>query len=192
MSNPKKFRVFIIGAGFSVHAGLPLGAQLFDLVRERVQYGYGIDNKLEGDLQSYLRYRWRCSGLSMDHPVDYEKFMSHLDLEHYLGLRGSDTWSEEGNESQLLIRNGIMQVIYSRTPTTPTAECISFCQKLLPSDVVLTFNYDTLIEDTLDYLGKPYRLFPNRLKKVGLMSSVIDSEAEEGEIVEPEKKKRKR
>ena len=76
-----------------------------------------------------------------------------------------------------------MEIIHSRTPTTPTAECISFCQKLSPSDVVLTFNYDTLIEDTLDYLGKSYRLFPNRLKEVGLMSSVIDSEAENGEIV---------
>ena len=109
--------------------------------------------------------------------------MSYLDLEHYLGLRGSDTWSEEGNESQLIIRNGIREVIYSKMPESPTAECIEFCQRLLPMDVVLTFNYDTLIEDTLDHLGKPYRLFPNRLKSVGLMSSVIDSEAEKGEIV---------
>src|SRR5450830_384202 len=100
MSDPKKFRIFIIGAGFSVHAGLPLGAQLFELVLEKIHHRYGIDNKLEGDLHSYLKYRLRCNGLSIEHPVDYEKFMSHLDLEHYLGLRGSDTWSEEGNESQ--------------------------------------------------------------------------------------------
>lgn len=183
MSDPKKFRIFIIGAGFSVHAGLPLGAQLFELVREVIHRRYGSDNKLEGDLEWYLEYRLRCDGIPIEHPVDYEKFMSYLDLEHYLGLRGSDTWSEEGNESQLLIRNGIMEVIHSRTPETPTAECIRFCQKLLPMDVILTFNYDTLIEDTLDYLGKPYRLFPNRLKEVGLMSSSIDSEAEESEIV---------
>ncbi len=183
MSDPRKFRIFIIGAGFSVHAGLPLGSQLFELVREKINHRYGIENKLERDLEWYLNYRLRCDGLPIEHPVDYEKFMSYLDLEHYLGLRGSDTWSEEGNESQLLIRSGIMEVIYSRTPSTPTDECISFCKKLSPSDVILTFNYDTLIEDTLDYLGKPYRLFPNRLKEVGLMSSVIDSEAEDGEIV---------
>lgn len=183
MSSPNKFRIFIIGAGFSVHAGLPLGAQLFEFVREKTTLRYGIENRLEGDLEWYLKYRLRCDGLPIEHPVDSEKFMSYLDLEHYLGLRGSDTWSEEGNESQLLIRNGIMEVIHSHTPTTPTAECISFCQKLSPSDVILTFNYDTLIEDTLDYLGKSYRLFPNRLKKVGLTSSEIDSEAEDGEIV---------
>lgn len=183
MSATKKFRIFIIGAGFSVHAGMPLGAQLFELVREVILNKYGSDNKLEGDLDWYLTYRLRCEGIPVEAPVDYEKFMSYLDLEHYLGLRGSDTWSNEGNESQLIIRNGIREVIYSKLPQTPTAECIEFCQRLLPQDVVLTFNYDTLIEDTLDYLGKPYRLFPNRLKSVGLMSSVIDSEAEKNEIV---------
>lgn len=162
---------------------MPLGSQLFELVREQVQRRYGTDNKLERDLDWYLKYRMRCDGILTEHSVDYEKFMSYLDLEHYLGLRGSDTWSEEGNESQLIIRNGIMEVIYSRTPETPTKECISFCQQLSPSDVVLTFNYDTLIEDTLDSLGRRYRLFPNRLKEVGLMSSTIDSEAEKGEIV---------
>jgi len=183
MSDLGKFRIFILGAGFSVHAGMPLGAELFELVRDRVSEKNSKDNKLEGDLERYRTYRYRCDGVSIDDPVDYEKFMSYLDLEHYLGLKGSDTWSDEGNESQLLIRNGIMEVIYLRTPTNPTDECIRFCQQLSPSDVILTFNYDTLIEDTLDYLGKPYRLFPNRLKEVGLTSSTIDSEAEKGEIV---------
>lgn len=183
MSTQNKFRIFIIGAGFSVHAGLPLGAQLFKLVRDVVRQKYGKDNKLESDLEWYLKYRSRCDGIPEEYPVDNEKFMSYLDLEHYLGLRGSDTWSEEGNESQLIIRNGIKEVIHSKTPKLPTAECIEFCRRLLPMDEILTFNYDTLIENTLDYLEMPYRLFPNRLKSVGLMMSEIDSEAEEGEIV---------
>ncbi len=183
MSTSPRFRIFIIGAGFSVHAGLPLGEQLFELVRGAVRHRYGSDNKLEGDLDWYLKYRLRCDEVSTDAPVDYEKFMSHLDLEHYLGLRGSDTWSDEGNESQLLIRNGIQEVIYSRTPEAPTVECIRFCEQLLHRDVVLTFNYDTLIEDTLDHLGKPYRLFPNRVKEVRASSSLIDSDAEDHEIL---------
>ncbi|WP_163574072.1 SIR2 family protein [Halomonas faecis] len=183
MSYSPRFRIFIIGAGFSVHAGLPLGEQLFEFVRQSVSRKYGSENKLERDLDWYLKYRERCDHVSCDAPVDYEKFMSYLDLEHYLGLRGSDTWSDEGNESQLLIRNGIQEVIYSRTPRTPTDECIRFCEGLLPQDVVLTFNYDTLIEETLDFLGKPYRLFPSRVKEVGISSSIVDSEAEEDEIL---------
>lgn len=183
MSDSPKFRIFVVGAGFSVHASMPLGEELFALVRETIRARYGSDNKLEGDLDWYLNYRQSCDGIATNQPVDYERFMSSLDLEHYLGLRGSDTWSDEGNESQLLIRNGIQEVIYSRTPSTPTDECLSFCEKLLPHDVILTFNYDTLIEDTLDYLGKPYRLFPNRLKEVGPMSSSVDSDAEDKEIL---------
>lgn len=183
MSVSPRFRIFIIGAGFSVHAGLPLGEKLFELVREAVRRRYGPENKLEGDLEWYIKYRHRCDEVPNEAPVDYEKFMSYLDLEHYLGLRGSDTWSDEGNESQLLIRNGIQEVIYARTPKVPTAECIRFCEQLLPKDVVLTLNYDTLIEDTLDYLGKPYRLFPDRLKEVRASSSVIDSDAEDQEIL---------
>lgn len=183
MRSQARYRIFVIGAGFSVHAGLPLGAQLFELVRETVRRRYGGDNKLEGDLEWYLTYRRRCDGVSEEDPIDYEKFMSYLDLEHYLGLRGSDTWSEEGNESQLLIRNGIKDVLYDRSPSSPTPECISFCQKLRPKDVVLTFNYDTLLENTLEFLGVPYRLFPHRLATVSLMYSTIDSDAEENEIL---------
>lgn len=183
MSDSPRFRIFIIGAGFSVHAGLPLGEQLFELVREAIRRRYGADNKLEGDLDGYLKYRQRCDDVSSDEPVDYEKFMSSLDLEHYLGLRGSDTWSDEGNESQLLIRNGIQEVIYASTPKNPTEECIGFCEQLLPKDIILTFNYDTLIEDTLDFLGKPYRLFPNRLREVRSSSALIDSDAEDEEIL---------
>lgn len=183
MSDSPRFRIFIIGAGFSVHAGLPLGEQLFEHVREFIRVRYGADNKLEGDLDWYLKYRQRCDDVSVDEPVDYEKFMSYLDLEHYLGLRGDDTWSDEGNESQLLIRNGIQEVIYSRTPDNPPEECIRFCEQLLPIDVILTFNYDTLIEDTLDYIGKPYRLFPNRIKEVRPSSPLIDSDAEDREII---------
>jgi hypothetical protein len=183
MSKADRYRILVLGAGFSVHAGLPLGDDLFQLVRERVQSRYGLDNKLESDLAWYLQYRRRCDGISPEHPVDYERFMSYLDLEHYLGLRGSDTWSAEGNESQLMIRNGIMEVIYSRTPRSPTAECIRFCEQLSNSDAILTFNYDTLVEDTLDALGRRYRLFPTRLKDVGPVSSLVDTDAEEGEIV---------
>jgi len=183
MDNENRYRIFIIGAGFSIHAGLPLGADLLDLVRELITQKFGRNNKLESDLSWYLSYRRRCDLVPEDAPIDYEKFMSYLDMEHYLGLKGSDTWSEEGNESQLMIRNGIMEVIHSRQPSTPTRECISFCQGLSPTDTILTFNYDRLIEDTLEHLDMRYRLFPNRLKDVGLMSSTIDSDAEEGEIV---------
>lgn len=183
MQREKRFRIFIVGAGFSAHAGLPLGAELLDLVRKNMRYRLGGDTKLEADVARYLSYRRRCELITEELPIDYEKFISFLDMEHYLGLKGSDTWSEEGNESQLMVRNGIMEVIYSRQPDTPTKECLRFCRALSPGDTIITFNYDTVIEDALDYLGVRYRLFPDRFQEVGSLSAAVDSEAEQGEIV---------
>jgi hypothetical protein len=93
--------------------------------------------------------------------------MSYLDLEHYLQLRGSDTWSDEGNISQVLIRNEIQEVTWKGAPRMSTQQCWHFCKQLLPGDIILSLNCDTLIESTLDHLGKQFRLFQNRPKEVG-------------------------
>lgn len=37
---------------------------------------------------------------------------------------------------------------------------LDFASRLTPNDTVLTFNYDTLMEQSLDELGKPYTLTP--------------------------------
>ena len=180
----KRYRIIIIGAGFSVHAGLPLGNELLKLVRVKISSLYGGNNKLEGDLNRYKLYLERCLGAKFtDQDIDYERFMSFLDMEHYLGLKGKDTWSSEGNESQLMIRSGIASVLNGLMPSTPTPECIQFCSNLTESDTIITFNYDTLLEDTLDHLGIRYRLFPCRFSRIGVMSSIVDSEADKGEIV---------
>jgi hypothetical protein len=41
-----------------------------------------------------------------------------------------------------------------------------FARKLKPGDTVLTFNYDLLLERSLDKIGMPYRLFPDRFTEV--------------------------
>jgi hypothetical protein len=43
---------------------------------------------------------------------------------------------------------------------------INFARKLTPDDVILTFNYDTLLERACDYVGTPYRLVQERYRTV--------------------------
>src|SRR5262249_20275684 len=43
---------------------------------------------------------------------------------------------------------------------------LEFARRLDPSDTVITFNYDSLLERALDTVGKPYRLIPTRYKSV--------------------------
>lgn len=176
------FRIFVLGAGFSRSAGLPLGAELFTEVRKCIEFRHGRDTKFKRDVGNYLEYRKACTGVELLEPeIDLEEFMSFLDIEHFLELRGSDTWSQEGNESQLMIRKAIGKVIHSRTPPAdrlPDAY-YRFAERLSPHDMVITFNYDIILERALEHVGKPYRLFPHRYKSIGRHLNVVDSDIEE-------------
>lgn len=175
-------RIFIIGAGFSKLAGLPLGAELFSLVRSEIEGWYGNESSLHVDIERYIKYRKTCDGIDIDPAhLDMEEFMSFLDIEHFMELKGSDTWSEEGSATQLLIRKAIGYVLHNRTPTSnklPQAY-LSFAENLSVHDIVITLNYDVILERALDHVGKPYRLFPCRFSEIGRSSNVVDSSREE-------------
>ena len=95
------FRIHVLGAGFSRPAGLPIASELFPLVRQHIVSRHGKETKFDRDIREYLDYCSACgfSGQS-EEDLDLERFMSYLDIEHYLGFRGSKTWSSEGNESR--------------------------------------------------------------------------------------------
>ena len=176
------FRIFVLGAGFSRLAGLPLGSELFSEVQESIRRRHGRETKFERDLSRYREYRHACKNVCQSIEVDLEEFMSYLDIEHFLSLRGSDTWSGEGNESQIMVRKAIGRVIHGRTPET---HCLPdayyrFAEQISRHDVIVKFNYDVVLERTLEYVGKPYRLYPERFKSIGPTFNVVDSDVEEG------------
>ncbi len=173
-------RILILGAGFSRPAGLPLGAELFREIRRTAHLKYGAGNHLESDLGRYLEYMSACEGKSLSaDAVDYEEFLAFLDVEHFLGLKGADTWSEDGNETQLIVKHAIVDVLHQRTPSSPPQLYRKFASKLDTLDFVISFNYDTLLECALEAEGIPYRLFPNRYSRTTRASGIIDSSKEE-------------
>lgn len=176
------FRIFVLGAGFSRPAGLPVASELYPLVRQYILDQHGKDTKFARDVEEYLNYSAACgySGQS-EKNLDLEQLMSYLDIEHYLGFRGSKTWSQEGNESQLMIRKAIGQVIHGRTPQldkTPDVY-LRFADSLSVHDIVLTLNYDLVLENALTAIGKPYRRYPNRFTSISEHGGVVDHETEE-------------
>lgn len=169
-------RVFLLGAGFSKPAGLPLASELLDRVRDVARRclstpdGY---NHLEADLERYEMY---LADTEPSRPFDLEEFGAWLDWEHVLRLRGSDTWSDEGNRSSLQLRWAIGHVLYRATPTVVPPAYLEFAKRLTTSDLVLTLNYDLLLERALDEVGLPYRRFPHRYSEVFEMHASIDSD----------------
>src|SRR5256885_1817079 len=99
------YRLIILGAGFSKFAGLPLGNELFELILKESK-DLGLYHILEQDIRNYLTYKSITLGKNKNKiRINLEDLISYLDIEHYLRLKGSDTWSDEGNKSQILIRN---------------------------------------------------------------------------------------
>ena len=105
--------LIVIGAGFSKHAGLPLGDELFSLVIEEAKRRVLWKNIIEPDIHNYIHYLSEAKGVLVDiDEINYEDFLSFLDYEHFLELKGNDTWSNTGNRTQLAIRNLIAYVLY--------------------------------------------------------------------------------
>lgn len=182
-STPKRYSIYILGAGFSRPAGLPLAYELWPEIRRRAK---GANERarhhFEKDLQAYIDYKRECDGAILSpETVQFEEFIAHLDVEHYLGLRGSSTWSEDGNETQILVKTLIGEILTERTPEVQDVPklYLDFARLLKPSDVILTFNYDVLLERALDAVGVAYRLFPSRYQTVVEGQAEVDDSKDE-------------
>jgi hypothetical protein len=163
----KTMATFILGAGFSRYAELPLGDELFSEVLSLAEL-YRLDNVIERDIKVFLNYQRNAKGARLrKEDINFEKFISFLDIEHYLRLKGKDNWSNDGNESQMIMRNLISLVLYNRQRKISTKQLAlyeNFASRLGPNDWIFSFNYDTILEQALTKKNIPYRLFPYRNK----------------------------
>lgn len=150
------YRLFILGAGFSCSAGLPLAENLMQSVRKDVKThfrGYGGDGALEEEIEEW-------SSLYPGEELDLERVLAYSLRKHYLRLRGSEEHFEHASRSIDAVLKAIQSTLILATPTRTPELYREFAARLTPNDMVLTFNYDTLLEQTLDDIGKPYSLTP--------------------------------
>ncbi len=176
------YRFFILGAGFSRAAGLPLAKELWREILEIAPLLDGRAGKFSDDIKTYLEYLRDCDGeVRRVEDIDFERFMQFLDIEHHLRLRGGDTWSKEGNEGTVVTKVLIGDILSSRLARLDAIPklYLEFARRLRPDDFVVTFNYDTLLESALDAVGTPYRLYPFRYKSVDEYAGTVDNDIAE-------------
>ena len=181
-----RYRIIILGAGFSKPADLPLADELWNIILNRAKHLWGRADKFNDDLEAYIKFHSDCDGVQLaPENIDFEEFLGFLDIEHYLGLRGSDTWSDDGNEGQIVVKTLIGEILSTYMPSRDSIPelYLEFARCLQPRDYILTFNYDVLLERALDAVGKPYRLFPYRYSSVSRFSGIIDNSNEEVTIL---------
>lgn len=151
-----EFRLFILGAGFSKPAGLPLGEELLSGVRDLLRYGpssFHLTSALEKEINEW-------ESLYPGKEVNLERVLAYSHRKHYLRLRGSDEFHAQGSVAIVRAKRAIQSILINSTPRNTPDLYRDFAGRLTPNDVVLTFNYDTLLEQALDGVGTPYSLTP--------------------------------
>lgn len=158
----RPYRLLILGAGFSVKAGLPLGDTLLEKIIEAAKFfdkGRWF-NILSRDIERVEKFQ-KSAGSAQK--ITLENLISFLDIEHHLRLNGSDTYNETGNRSQMVVRNLIAWVLWQQMNKMSESQWslyTYFANQLQPQDVVISFNYDVVLERAMDKISKPYRLAP--------------------------------
>ncbi|MBL0956574.1 MAG: SIR2 family protein [Leptospira sp.] len=179
----RKYRIIILGAGFSRLAGLPLGDELWTICLRRAKLTILYENKLKYDIKNFIEYKYYKTGIKINESnINLEEFFGFLDIEHFLGLKGSDTMTSTGNESQHLLKNIIAEEIHNKQSVMSKFQWDAyeqFASNLLPGDTVITLNYDTILENALERINKKYRLFPQRYESVHLGGAYVDQNSED-------------
>ena len=140
-------RLFILGAGFSRPAGLPLATELLGKLT------LGPNRSLEQDIQDWKK-------LYPDEEIDLERVLAFSHRKHYLGLDGFNVTFAHGSKTIVFAREAIQEILIRDTPSNTPKLYRDFAKRLSPYDTAFTFNYDTLLEQALDDIGKPYTFAP--------------------------------
>ena len=152
----KRNRVFILGAGFSAGAGVPLTEELLaSAMRKFSAECPGIYSRVEN-------YAKESTG-SADDDLDLSRvsfselctFLEFIELREY---GGGERWCENGSREKLALRFYLAKTIVERTPVAKSIPqiYIDFASQLHERDIVISLNWDGLLEVALEAVGKTY------------------------------------
>lgn len=148
-------RVFILGAGFSAAAGIPLTAALLkssmQLFSAECPGIFARVNNYAKDIQEELHLP-DYSTISFSELCTY---LEYIELREYAG---GERWSNAGCREKLALRFYLSKTIARSTPDINSIPdlYIRFAEQLNYGDVIITFNWDTLLEKAINKTGKRY------------------------------------
>jgi len=173
MSHPK--RVFILGAGFSKPAGMPLATELLPRILKSPDFVASDGTPTE--MQDWLKHLserldWlnrndrECDpfNLNIEKVFHYAPFdIEAQRLKHHLEPVGQYNGSETPRDTAELIEwwlrlleNALIDLIFERETQADLRPIMRWAERVNDGDSVLTFNYDTLVEQGLSGVGKAW------------------------------------
>jgi hypothetical protein len=172
---PRK-RVFILGAGFSKAAGMPLATDLLDAICEKLEPGKSTDD--DRDIEEWLdglrqRVAWlserdqQTDGfrLGIEEVFHYARFdIEGHRLKQQLARVGrgdgpGTSWNvAESIECWLQhLERALRDVIFEKDEKADLAPITRWARAIGDDDSVMTFNYDTLAERAIVKAGKKWK-----------------------------------
>ena len=153
----KKNRTFILGAGFSAAAGIPMIGELLNQAMNRFKIG------CNGIFQRVDNYARECFQVDDSYEVEYSSisfselctFLEYIELKEY---GGGERWSKNGSKEKLNLKYYLSKTIVDLTPEEDEIPkiYIEFVEELHDGDIVISFNWDPLLERALRKVNKSY------------------------------------
>ena len=149
-------RLFILGAGFSAEAGIPMIGQLLAKAMKSFRL------ECPGIFERVNNYAKTCFCVN-DKELDYSKvnFADLCTFLEYIELRefgGGERWSDNGSREKLAFRFYLAKAIINSAPEANKIPILylEFAKQLRKTDIIITFNWDPLLEMSLLKVGKSY------------------------------------
>jgi hypothetical protein len=152
----KQNRVFILGAGFSAAAGIPLTQELLAMAMEK------FSTECPGIYARVANYAKECIS-STEELLDMRQvsfsdlctFLEYIELREY---GGGERYCDNGSREKLALRFYLAKTIAEQTPSSSSLPSLylEFAKQLHENDIVLSFNWDCLLEVALRAVGKQY------------------------------------
>lgn len=160
-------RVFILGAGFSKPAGMPLATELTEGLVKKVSERDGLE-----DMQAWIngfqeKLQWfnqnQTNPINIEELFHYAKFEEEIwRMQQHLcrvgRYDGETAWGKANDIMAWLsyLEEDLVELLWEKQKQADLDPIKQFAEHLRSGDVILTFNYDTLLERALGELKKPW------------------------------------
>jgi hypothetical protein len=81
---------------------------------------------------------------------------THLEFVELREYAGGERWSEAGSREKLTLRFYLAKTIVQKTPSKIPDLYLAFASQLSPGDIIVSFNWDCLLEAAIQQVGKKY------------------------------------
>jgi hypothetical protein len=151
----KKSRLFILGAGFSAEAGIPMMDQLLDNTIKIFRLECpGLFKRIDNYTKVIMRAEDDIDYTKVDF-ADLCTFLEYIELREF---GGGERWSDNASREKLALRFYLAKTIVNSMPAPDDIPdlYIQFANELRQSDIVITFNWDPLLEIALTKVKKSF------------------------------------